>query len=191
MGLYSSFAAILEYPTADLPRRLDQCLTVIGESSPLAAVGPHAVAGAVAALHRFRSEIERLGLTRMEEAYTASFDMEPGCTLYAGHHLFGETEHRSLFMVRLSDTYRQAGFARTVADLPDWLPTMLRFVDGLGAADESRRILVAEAIAPAARAIAVALDRRQDPYAPVMRALVAVLEADVAAGSGNPVKVTP
>ncbi len=188
MGVYSSFAAILEYPAADLPSRVDRCLAGIGESTPLNVSDPRAVAGAVAELLRFRGEISRAGLTRLEETYTASFDMDPGCALYAGHHLFGETEQRSLFMARLADVYRGAGFTRTATDLPDYLPTMLRLADLLGATDESRRTMLEEALLPAVRAIGAALERRQDPYAHVMRALAAVLAIDIAATSGNPEK---
>ncbi len=188
MGMYSSFAAVLDYPTADLPSRLDRCLADLGESTPPEASDLRAVAGAVAGLLSFRSEIGRAGLTRLEETYTASFDMDPGCALYAGHHLFGETEQRSLFMARLADIYRGAGFTKIVADLPDYLPTMLRFVDCLGATDGSHRTVMEEALLPAARAIAAALERRRDPYVHVMRALAAVLESDLAVSSGNPEK---
>ncbi len=185
MGIYGSFAALLDYPTADLPCRLDRCLAEVGASKAVASTDPLAVAAPVAALLRFRAEIGHLGLARVEELYTASFDIDPGCALYAGHHLFGETARRSAFMARLADEYRAAGFSGTVSDLPDYLPTMLRFVDRPGAADGSRRTLLDEAIVPAARAIADALERRDDPYAHVMRALLAVLGAELSAASGH------
>lgn len=180
MGIWSSFAALLEYPAADLPCCLDRCLAEVVESKPAEAADSFTVAGTIAALLRFREEIRQLGLTRLEESYTAAFDMDPGCALYAGHHLFGETEHRGAFMACLADIYHIAGFTTPVGDLPDYLPTMLRFVDRLPAADEDRVTLLDEAVLPAARAIAEALERRNDPYIHAMRALLAVLEP------GNP-----
>jgi len=176
MGIWSSFAALLDYPTADLPCCLDRCLADVVGSKRAEAADPFAVAGTMAALLRFREEIRQLGLTRLEESYTAAFDMDAGCTLYAGHHLFGETEHRSAFMARLADIYRIANVTNPVRDLPDFLPTMLRFVDHLPASDEDRLTLVDEAIVPAARAITEALERRHGPYTHAMRALLTLLE---------------
>ncbi len=185
MGIYTSFAALLDYPMADLPCRLDRCLAGVGASKAVASTESLAVAAPAAALLRFRAEIGRLGLTRLEELYSASFDMDPGCALYAGPHLFGETARRSAFMAGLAEEYRKAGFDEAVSDLPDYLPTMLRFVDRPDAANGSRRTLLDEAIVPAARAIADALERRGDPYAHAMRALLAVLGAELSAVAGH------
>jgi nitrate reductase molybdenum cofactor assembly chaperone NarJ/NarW len=180
MGICALFAGLLDYPGEDLPLRLDRCLEAVG--------GPVPIAGeeAAAALRRFREAVGRQGPARLEELYTAAFDMDAGCTLYVGHHLFGETRHRSVFMSRLAAMYADAGFGTIDSDLPDYLPTMLRFVDGLREADESRPTLVDEAMAPAARAAAEALERRDHPYASAMRALVAVLEANFPAAAVTP-----
>jgi len=186
MGIHRSFAELLEYPSADLPRRLDRCVAAVGGPDHGAADD----AAAAGALRRLHDEVGRLGLARLEEAYTAAFDMDPGCTLYVGHHLFGETQHRSLFMSRLAAMYRDAGFAEGAAELPDYLPTMLRFVDRPGVTDASRSTLVDEAIAPAAAAIAEALERRGDPYALALRALLGVLEAEVPPAAGNRERAT-
>jgi nitrate reductase molybdenum cofactor assembly chaperone len=186
MGIPSSFADLLDYPCADLPQRLDRCLAAVGGSDGVTGDD----AGAVGALLRLRVEVERLGIARLEEAYTAAFDMDPGCSLYVGHHLFGETQHRSLFMSRLAAIYRDAGFAEAGAELPDYLPTLLRFVDGAGVAEESRATLVDEAIAPAARAIAEALEQRDAPYALAVRALVAALGVGLPATASNRERAT-
>ncbi len=187
MGVHASFADILDYPRADIARRLDRCIVaVVGsgrESSGAAA--------AADALERAREEAIRLGLSRLEESYTAAFDMDPACALYVGHHLFGETRHRSLFLSGLAAMYRDAGFREDGGEPPDHLPTMLRFVDAPGVPHESRRTLVDEAIAPAARAIAEALDRRSEPYALVLRALLAVLGFGVPATTAGQERANP
>ena len=182
MGICALFAELLDYPGADLLRRLDRCVAAVGGSTPIATED----AGAAAALLHLREAVGRLGLARLEETYTAAFDMDPGCTLYVGHHLFGETRHRSLFMSRLAAMYADAGFTDIGSDLPDYLPTMLRFVDGLSDTKEARLTLVDEAIAPAARTVAEALERRGDPYAFALRALVAVLETSLRAAAISP-----
>lgn len=180
MGLYGSFADLLEYPGPDVGRRLDACVASIDGSRLDEPRGE-----AAAMLRRFRERIGRVGLAGMEEAYTAAFDMDPGCTLSVGHHLFGETQHRSLFMSRLAVIYSEAGFVQTGSELPDHLPTMLRFVDGLGATDQARVTLVDDAIVPACRAIAEALGRRDDPYALAFRALLMALEGSAAAAAAG------
>ncbi len=167
MGACAYFADLLEYPDDALGPRLAACIAGSGSSDDPAR----------AAVVLFRDEADRRGLAAMQELYTAAFDLDPACTLYAGHHLFGETHRRGAFIARLTEQYRESGFRCLEHELPDYLPVLLRYVDEAGKAppDVAEDLLV-HVIVPAARRLLEALERRQNPYALVFGALVAYLE---------------
>ncbi len=181
MGLFARFADLLDYPGADVEASVEACLAEMVD----------APREAREALGGFRDQARQLGLSGLEEAYTVAFDLDVRCTPYVGHHLFGENTPRGLFMARLVAAYRAQGFAAPPAELPDHLAVMLRYLDllrsagGAGAED-----LVGDAIVPASRLIADALDRRRHPYAPVLHALIAVLEPAARAAAGHAVGTT-
>ena len=79
-------------------------------------------------LGRFRSSIEHMSADRLEEVYTAIFDLNATCHPYIGYQLFGETYKRSVFLVECKEHYRAHGFTAPDIELPDRLSIMLRFV---------------------------------------------------------------
>lgn len=128
------FARILEYPGPDL---LD-CVSEVSEwvSDPVARD----------ALGRFEAFVAGTDPGRVEEIYSETFDLNPARYPYAGHHLCGENYKRSMFMVALSDLYRESGFDGGV-EMPDHLAVLLRFisqVDNEVLAED----LLAEAVLP-------------------------------------------
>ncbi len=161
MGAGRAFADLLSYPGADLPTRVDACVAALpGDGGE----GP-------GQLMAFRREAERLGLARLEEAYTAAFDLDPACSLAIGHHVFGENARRSVFMARLADMYRDAGLPPAEGELPDHLPAILRYLD-VGPQSQAMDDLVADAVVPALERLSATLGRADHPYAPVARALL-------------------
>jgi nitrate reductase molybdenum cofactor assembly chaperone len=162
VGVYACLAEVLEYPDERLGGRLDACVAALA--------GNRAAGDAIAA---FRAAMEDLGLRRLQELYTSGFDMDADCALYAGHHLFGATVRRGIFMACLAAQYREAG-VDAAPELPDYLPAILRYIERAPAgAEDARRELVADVLLPATRTIADALERRHHPYAHVMRAVLA------------------
>ncbi len=179
MAPWGRFADLLEYPGADRAARVRAC----GEL-PLAAQ-------AAEALRRFEAAAEGSGRARLEEEYAAAFDLDGSCALYAGHHLFGEDARRNRLLCGLAAEYRRAGFPSPAGELPDYLPMLLRYLEGgsarAGAAsDEVRRELLAEVVLPACRKLEAALAGRGHPYAPLLRALVLTLEAATGPGDRRP-----
>ena len=153
-----AFADLLAYPV----------------SSPAAAAGRCAelVAGRPAADH-LRAFAARAGRARdqeMEEIYSATFDLDPACAPYVGHHLAGESPKRGLFMARLVEAYREDGFPWGGGELPDHLSVVLRY---LAAAPEgpSRAAVLRDALVPALEKMAVALPAEDDAYRHVLAAL--------------------
>lgn len=169
MGICRAFADLLSYPRAGVLALVDECLAEL--ASPARQDVPARLASDLLA---FRASAERLGLARLEEAYAAAFDFDPACSLSVGHHVFGETARRSVFMCRLAEMYRDAGQSAVSADLPDHLPAILRFLDA-GPAGPATDELVADAVVPALQRVAEALGRANHPYAPVVCALLGSL----------------
>lgn len=171
MGAGRAFADLLSYPGADLPARVDACVATLSDGG--AGRGQ---------LMAFRSEAARLGLARLEEAYTAAFDLDPACSLAVGHHVFGENARRSVFMARLADMYGDAGLPPAEGELPDHLPAILRYLDA-GSPGPAMDDLVADAVVPALERVSESLGRTDHPYAPVVRALLGHLAPALATTS--------
>jgi len=128
---------------------------------------------ALDALDEFRAAVEPLRLERLQEIYAATFDVNPACCLYPGYHLFGESYKRGAFMAKLNGEYRERGF-EPGNDLPDHLPTLLRFLATLDDS-ELRSWLVIQAIVPGLQTITAAFEGTENPYGSLVRAALLAL----------------
>lgn len=169
MGAYRAFADLLSYPDGNLLAHVDRCLKELA-GAPSSTSEAGATPGRL--LLAFRETAERLGTARLEDAYTAAFDLDPACSLYLGHHLFGENARRGIFMFRLVQLYREAGFAAPAGEPPDHLPVVLRYVD-LDPTAESMQEILSDAVVPVTGRLLEALVRIDHCYVPVVRALFA------------------
>ncbi len=117
-SLLELFADILDYPGDGLRKQVRLAEMAVTVSYP----------EAKSLLAGFRSTIEALEPERVEEVYTAIFDLNATCHPYIGYQLFGETYKRSVFLVELKEHYRTHGFTAPDTELVDRLSIMLRFV---------------------------------------------------------------
>lgn len=117
MSLYQKLAEVLDYPGPDLSQRLDDCIAL---SSPLDE-------GAASLLKEFRAFLEKFPLDTIKELYTRTFDLEAVCYPYVGYHLFGDGNHRGMFLAGLIEHYQIYDFS-SGNELPDCLSVMLRFL---------------------------------------------------------------
>lgn len=67
-------------------------------------------------------------LLRLQETYTAAFDLDPAGTLNLTYHLWRDSEKRSAALAGLHQLYQDAGWETTTGELPDYLPLMLEFM---------------------------------------------------------------
>lgn len=158
------FAAMLSYPKAGVAAAGRACAAELAPREPQAAA-------LVEGFAAFAGETSRGGL---EEAYTATFDLNATCHPYVGYHLFGESYKRSVFLVRLKEHCRACGI-ELGTELPDHVAVVLSLLTALSDAELTDE-LIAEALLPA-------LDRMTGHAAPVE---ASEETAEDAAGEGAP-----
>lgn len=200
-ALWNTFARLLDYPGPDLAEAAREGARRASPVSPRAAtLLAEFAAFLVSAADRRPADLE--------EAYTRAFELDPLYCPYVGHHLFGESYKRSLFLVGLKERFRAHGFSAD-HELPDHLAVLLRYLALLGEGEE-REELIGEALLPALQALLEEnrphqarpwapphevpargapgtpqpprvrpATRRENPYRKVLEALRLVLEAEV------------
>jgi nitrate reductase molybdenum cofactor assembly chaperone NarJ/NarW len=135
--LYRLLADLLEYPSGDYAARARRCLDLAGGLRPEAAIRFAA----------FVDFVESTPRARLEESFTAAFDLQPAFSPYVGHHIMGDNPKRSMLMARLQEVYRSRGFDWG-SELPDHVSIVLRFLSTLEDESEARD-LVEVALSPA------------------------------------------
>lgn len=110
---------LLNYPDDDLLNHLDE-IASIAERSPSAEIE--------SAIQAFVNELNTHRLIRIQERYTAVFDMNPAMTMNMTYHSNGDNEKRAAALAHLQHNYARAGWRRITGELPDYLPLMLEFL---------------------------------------------------------------
>ena len=113
-------------------------------------------------LARFLALVNAQPLLKLQEHYTAVFDMNPSASLNLTWHLMGDREDRGRALADLLGVYLQAGFEPAVNELPDFLPLMLEFL--AAAAPDEPHALIRRCLATVP-AIAARLKESGSPYA--------------------------
>lgn len=135
--VYALFAQLLEYPRGNVAKAARDCEALLALEHAEAAVR----------LADFAAMAEAAPPGRLEELYSATFDLDAICHPYVGFHLFGESYKRSALLVGLKQRYRAVGLD-TGSELADHVAPLLRFLSLVDDADLGRE-LVAEAMLPA------------------------------------------
>jgi nitrate reductase delta subunit len=160
------FAALLSYPQGDTNDAARACQALLAEHNLPAA----------AELERFCEFVEGQAASRVEEIFTATFDLQPVCYPYVGYQLFGESKQRALFLVKIQECYRNHGYV-TGGELSDHLSEVLRF---LATAQDTtaREELVNDGLLPALAKIVQGMEDGEHPYGDVLRALQGFLSGE-------------
>ncbi len=158
------FAATLDYPNKSLAAATQDCANALADSFPRIA----------APMLSFADFVGSQSVEALEELYTQTFDVTPATSLYLGYHLFGETPHRSVFLVRLQEAYQAHSFS-SGTELADNLVVLLRFLS-LARDWEFARPLLEECLVPTVTKIEAELRKTESEYAPPMSSLKTLLE---------------
>ena len=165
------FADLLSYPDGATRQTAAACAALLREVRPDAG---EPLAGFVNFLGAHEA-------ARVEEIFTATFDLQPACHPYVGYQLCGESQQRTMFLIKLQQLYNQHGFA-TGTELPDHLSTMLRFI-GTVADRNCRQELTSDGLLPALEKLLQGLDTGEHPYVELLRALQGFLIETVDPGT--------
>jgi nitrate reductase delta subunit len=111
----------------------------------------------------------------MEELYTSTFDLNAICYPYVGYHLFGDGNHRGMFLAGLKEHYQVSHFSAG-NELPDHLGVMLRFLANDGDEGE-REELIFLCIIPALKKMLEGFEDKSNPYQGVLQALLLMLQS--------------
>jgi nitrate reductase delta subunit len=167
-ALCRHFATLLSYPQGDMGDVARTCRDLLAECQP----------PAPAELARFCDFVAAQAASRLEEIYTATFDLQPVCHPYVGYQLFGESKQRTLFLVRLQECYRRHGYVAG-GELVDHLSEVLRFLATTQDVT-ARAELVSDGLLPALAKIIQGMEDGEHPYGDLLRALQGFLSGESA-----------
>jgi nitrate reductase delta subunit len=157
------FAVLFSYPDGATRATADVCRQLLEPLRPAAA----------AHLQGFGEFLEATDDGRIEELFTATFDLQSVCHPYIGYQLCGESQQRGLFLMKLNELYRRQDFTPGV-ELPDHLSEVLRFV-GVCSDQGCRRELIADGLLPTLEKILQGLESEDHPFRKLINALYCFL----------------
>jgi nitrate reductase molybdenum cofactor assembly chaperone len=138
---------------------------------------------AVKAIHAFLSDPRSAD----EQEYIRSIELAPPCPLYASAYLAGkDASEQRRFLFDLISVYWQFGLDPSTPEAPDYLPLMVDFaaISAGRMADRggprARRGFLEQSLRPCLGALRAGMEENAIPHATLVRALEAVVNADLA-----------
>jgi nitrate reductase delta subunit len=118
--------------------------------------------------HRLAEELAPLGVSGIQELFTATFDWNPSTSLDLSWHLYGEQYARGAFLVQLRQLLRHHGVSES-AELPDHITHILALLCRME--PEAAAEFTRDYAAPAVAKLVAALEQSKSVFAPVMHAV--------------------
>ncbi|MBC8405350.1 MAG: nitrate reductase molybdenum cofactor assembly chaperone [Planctomycetes bacterium] len=160
-SIYGSLARLLDYPAAGYCEAAEEWIAQIGNQCPVAGE----------ALQPFLAFVRERSAEKLEELYCITFDNSQTAALELGWHVYGETYERGAFLVQMRALLREHGVPER-SELPDHLSLVLQAMSLCS--EEHALKLAADTVKPAVRKILVSLAADQNPYEPVLDAVLQV-----------------
>ncbi len=170
MRLYQLFADIFDYPGPSLLDKVNEAIAIL----------PSLDGRAGGLLREFRDFLQRTPIRSIQELHRRTFDLESACYPYVGYHLYGDGNHRWIFLSGLKEHYRVFGFS-TANEMPDHLGTMLRFL-ARNNDEEEKDELISLCFIPALERMIEIFRDKGNPYRGVLEALLLLLRCGQGAG---------
>ena len=161
--LCRQFATLLSYPGQHIAEEAAAC------SADLHCISPEASDS----LQGFLRFLEANNLNRIEEAFTGTFDLQSLCHPYVGYQLCGESQQRTMFMIKLRELYQNYDFI-SGNELPDHLTEVLRFIGSI-ADQECRLEIILDGLLPALAKMTQGIESNGHPYMALLKALQSFL----------------
>lgn len=176
--IYARMGQLLDYPDEQLSVHARECQQLLAGHLP----------NAEAEMETFLEFVESESLGRMEELYTATFDVTPTCYIFAGYILLGESFKRGEFLVRLGEKYRQHDFSPG-DELADHVAVIFRFLATLDESEMLRAELIRDCLLPVMRKMIAGFKKdaeRINPYRYVLQTCIDTLEHDMSLDALEP-----
>jgi nitrate reductase delta subunit len=161
------FSTLLSYPESN----------VVAQAVAFSAQLKEIDAEASAAMESFTSFLEANDISRIEEAFTGTFDLQSLCHPYIGYQLCGESQQRTMFMIKLQEIYKQYEFV-SGNELPDHLTEVLRFIGSIDDQD-CRQEIIQDGLLPALEKLTKGIESEGHPYMALLNALQSFLSETV------------
>lgn len=172
-----NMAALLSYPGQATRLTAESCADLLRDGCPEAS---SLFAGFLGFLNGYP-------VARIEEIYTATFDLQPSCHPYVGYQLCGENQKRAIFLMKLQRLYREHGF-KAEDELADHLAILLNFVADVDD-QQCREELVRDGILPALDKMLLQAEHVDNPYIQLLQVVRLVLARSVPAVTVPPVEL--
>jgi len=150
---------MLSYPVENVVIEATACSESLKQIDPEASV----------TLESFIGFLETNDISRIEEVFTGTFDLQSLCHPYVGYQLCGESQQRTIFMIKLRELYQQYDFI-SGNELPDHLTEVMRFVGSIDDQD-CRQEIIQEGLLPALAKMTQGVESDGHPYVAVLNAL--------------------
>ena len=76
----------------------------------------------------FLDYLDNQPLIRLQEEYTATFDLNPATSLNLTYHRWSDSRERGNALVEFRRLYQKAGYENLTGELPDYLPLVLEYL---------------------------------------------------------------
>jgi nitrate reductase delta subunit len=154
-----AFSQMLSYPNERIKLTAADFERQLKEFDPAAA----------AAFLGYLNFLELQDLPQIEELFTSTFDLQALSDPYVGYQLCGESQARTLFLIKLQELYAKQDFS-CGTELPDHLSVMLRFIGSIDDPQGNTEIIV-DALLPALEKIITGFETQDHPYRHLLNAL--------------------
>jgi nitrate reductase delta subunit len=171
-------AALLRYPGEGYANAAERCFEALVESDPETAL----------LLGKFLAQTRDCSVEELQALYTATFDLDPVCSLEVGWHLFGENYERGEFLVKMRGELRRLGIAES-AELPDHMTHALAAL-GRMEPEEGGEFATA-CLFPALDKMCAGLEGKSNPFENILLAVARVLERRYQRPEPEPVPAGP
>jgi nitrate reductase delta subunit len=128
------------------------------------------------ALLKFMDYLDSTELIELQERYVQTFDFSEERNLYLSYTLLGFSMDRGKELLRLKELYKRSGIQDSGKELPDYLPTFLRFLSV--ADDDEYEELVSRYKMPIIN-LAKNIEKTGSPYSLLLNAVVHAIGGQV------------
>lgn len=160
-GTTTVVALALRYPTVDAMDVLETSVDALPQGR------------AEREMRRFMKDVNSMPLSKLEELYTATFDLSPVVVPYVGHLAYGDSYERGTFMADLKGAMRSAD-VDPGSELPDHLDPILRYLATTDEPIDSLQPILVPAITKMEKGLKKA--NSKNPYLHVLTAARIVAE---------------